>query len=712
MNRMYFGFIASVLAIILSANCVFAQNTAQTLPYTESFSSNSGWTYVNAEDLDEATFNSWWIDQGRLFVYYGYGDYTNASYNDDCATSYAYRTIKLGTSDSVRIEFDITVGGERSYDYALVLFAPTSQTYTGSTSCFDPDCLNSSYKLFGPMSNLAAVHKDTTIANPSPNGTYNIVFVWHNDADNFYNPSAIVDNLSITEVNAPAPAIDVNMSKYITLTSDSEAVIDRLNFLASTDSTGVRIVRGSFDTTFIIGTTWSNNAIRVSGISNTTKIYGNISSFYLNDYGNNSLLALNLSHNTSLDSLYCINGQLTNLDVSGLTNLKTLACYVNQLTSLDVSGLTNLQTLACYGNQLTSLDVSGLTNLQTLACYVNQLTSLDVSGLTNLQKLYCDENQLTSLDVSGLTNLKRLDCADNQLTSLDVSGLTNLQMLTCADNQLTSLDVSGLTNLQMLTCEYNQLTSLDVSGLTNLQMLTCEDNQLTSLNVNGCVNLELWDCAKNQLTSLDVNGLTNLQELYCYENQLTSLNVNGCTNLQRLECYENQLTSLNVNGCSALRYIDMENNSFSTQALDLLFCQLPIIATDDTATFFVYGSNDNYATFLLANSSNALDKNWSLYYFDADYNKQKTPATIGTYVCGSEPAGLDMVDSESLTLYPNPAQNEVFIKGIYGEMVKVFDNGGKLVKQEIINERLDISNLASGVYYIQVKGITNKIIKE
>ena len=649
MNRMYFGFIASVLAIILSANCVFAQNTAQTLPYTESFSSNSGWTYVNAEDLDEATFNSWWIDQGRLFVYYGYGDYTNASYNDDCATSYAYRTIKLGTSDSVRIEFDITVGGERSYDYALVLFAPTSQTYTGSTSCFDPDCLNSSYKLFGPMSNLAAVHKDTTIANPSPNGTYNIVFVWHNDADNFYNPSAIVDNLSITEVNAPAPAIDVNMSKYITLTSDSEAVIDRLNFLASTDSTGVRIVRGSFDTTFIIGTTWSNNAIRVSGISNTTKIYGNISSFYLNDYGNNSLLALNLSHNTSLDSLYCINGQLTNLDVSGLTNLKTLACYVNQLTSLDVS---------------------------------------------------------------GLTNLKRLDCADNQLTSLDVSGLTNLQMLTCADNQLTSLDVSGLTNLQMLTCEYNQLTSLDVSGLTNLQMLTCEDNQLTSLNVNGCVNLELWDCAKNQLTSLDVNGLTNLQELYCYENQLTSLNVNGCTNLQRLECYENQLTSLNVNGCSALRYIDMENNSFSTQALDLLFCQLPIIATDDTATFFVYGSNDNYATFLLANSSNALDKNWSLYYFDADYNKQKTPATIGTYVCGSEPAGLDMVDSESLTLYPNPAQNEVFIKGIYGEMVKVFDNGGKLVKQEIINERLDISNLASGVYYIQVKGITNKIIKE
>ncbi len=695
MNRMYFGFIASVLAIILSANCVFAQNTAQTLPYTESFSSNSGWTYVNAEDFDEANFNSWWIDQGRLFVYYGYGDYTNASYNDDCATSYAYRTIKLGTSDSVRIEFDITVGGEKSgntyFDYALVLFAPTSQTYTGSTSCFDPDCLNSSYKLFGPMSNLASVHKDTTIANPSPNGTYNIVFVWHNDADNFYNPSAMVDNLSITEVNAPAPAIDVNMSKYITLTSDSEAVIDRLNFLASTDSTGVRIVRGSFDTTFIIGTTWSNNAIRVSGISDTTKIYGNISSFYLNDYGNNSLLALNLSHNTSLDSLYCINGQLTNLDVSGLTNLQTLKCYSNLLTSLDVSGLTNLQTLECYSNQLTSLNVNGCTNLEELYCYENQLTSLDVSGLTNLQTLECYSNQLTSLNVNGLTNLQILFCDENRLTSLDVSGLTNLQRLECYYNQLTSLDVSGVTNLQTLKCYSNRLTSLDVSGLTNLQTLECYSNQLTSLNVNGC---------------------TNLEELYCYENQLTSLDVSGLTNLQTLECYSNQLTSLNVNGYSALRYIDMENNNFSTQALDLLFCQLPIIATDDTATFCVYGSNDNYATFLLANSSNALDKNWSLYYFDANYNRQKTPATAGTYVCGSEPAGLDMVDSESLTLYPNPAQNEVFIKGICGEIVKVFDNGGKLVKQEIINERLDISNLASGVYYIQVNGITNKIIKE
>lgn len=87
-KKMINGFMASVLAILLSANCIFAQ-TQETIIFSDDFSSDSGWVYSNAYTLstDTSYHNYWRIHGGKLFICSGIGDLNTASYEpyDKCA---------------------------------------------------------------------------------------------------------------------------------------------------------------------------------------------------------------------------------------------------------------------------------------------------------------------------------------------------------------------------------------------------------------------------------------------------------------------------------------------------------------------------------------------------------------------------------------------------------------------------------------------------
>ncbi len=340
-------------------------------------------------------------------------------------------------------------------------------------------------------------------------------------------------------------------------------------------------------------------------------------------------------------------------------------------TIMTIYGDINYFFCSHNGSKITALDASHNTSLITIHCYDNQLTNLNVSGLTDLKILYCNYNQLTNLDVSELTNLMYFGCSDNQLTNLDISHLTNLIEYDCQYNQLTSIDISHLTNLMECVCSSNQLTSLDVSHLTNLTYLYCNNNQLTSLDVNGLTKLEVLDCENNQLTSLNISGLTS---------------------------------KFNMLSCNS--------NQFTTQAIDNIFCQLPDRTHDEYGVIKIADYPADPIV-LATNKNNATDKNWEVQCYQVlSDNWVDFPQTNGTYVCGSESLALEDAENTQINLYPNPAKDEIVIKGVQGQMIKIFDINGKLVKQEIIKEKLDIKDLANGVYYLQVKDITTKLIKQ
>lgn len=170
--------------------------------------------------------------------------------------------------------------------------------------------------------------------------------------------------------------------------------------------------------------------------------------------------------------------------------------------------------LFLQNKNITSLaGIEYFTDLETLDCMDNQLTTLDVTKLTSLKFLVCNDNQLTALDVTGLTSLKNLFCSDNQLTTLDVTGLTSLTDLECNGNQLVSLDVSTLKELQILWCHGNKMTALDITHNAYLGDLKCgnqQDNQQLTLTLWD-TKKEFWDRMLNRYSDENSNVTTILK---------------------------------------------------------------------------------------------------------------------------------------------------------------------------------------------------------
>ena len=86
-------------------------------------------------------------------------------------------------------------------------------------------------------------------------------------------------------------------------------------------------------------------------------------------------------------------------------------------------------------------------------------------------------------------------------------------------------------------------------------------------------------------------------------------------------------------------------------------------------------------------------------------------------VIGGDPeTGVENVNGLSITVYPNPSMDELFIEGMeIGDVLRIYAVDGTLVKtQEVESEitRIDVTDLVVGSYLIQSKGNVVKFIKE
>ncbi|RED21976.1 gliding motility-associated-like protein [Flavobacterium cutihirudinis] len=310
----------------------------------------------------------------------------------------------------------------------------------------------------------------------------------------------------------------------------------------------------------------------------------NLGRFDTNPTITNNISNLDLSKNTSLQTLVCSYNKLSSLDLSKNINLLTLYLDNNIFTSVDISKNTSLTTFYCNDNKLTSLDISKSLNLSNITCYNNQLSSLDISNNSKIQNLSCSNNPILNLDVSKAPKLVDLTCGNNQLTNLDVSTNIFLTSLLCPENKLSTLDVSQNTKLINLGCVSNQLTTIDISKNIALENLSIDNNQLTNLDVSknillknlgsGNNNLSNIDISKNivlenlmlpgnHLSSLDISKNSNLIVLSCENNSITTLDATKNPNLSNFFCGKNQLTSLNLkNGNNSKLFgIDFKSNS-------------------------------------------------------------------------------------------------------------------------------------------------------
>ncbi|MBR5398798.1 MAG: hypothetical protein IK103_03290 [Bacteroidales bacterium] len=227
-----------------------------------------------------------------------------------------------------------------------------------------------------------------------------------------------------------------------------------------------------------------------------------------------------ISYFKKLTTLNCRKNKLTGLNVRGNTALTYLDCSWNSnITSLDVTDNLLLEYLDCSRNNLSYLDVSHNTELKTLQCVDNEnLESLNVANNSKLETLHCSMlRNLTSLDVTHNPNLTTLNCGICSIESLDISHNPALTVLYCNDNKLQSLNLSGHPYITNLWCGGNQLESLNIGELTLLTELHCQHNQLSTLDISANTALTDLSCYDNYLTgTLDVSAHTSLLELHAW----------------------------------------------------------------------------------------------------------------------------------------------------------------------------------------------------
>ena len=104
--------------------------------------------------------------------------------------------------------------------------------------------------------------------------------------------------------------------------------------------------------------------------------------------------------------------------------------------------------------------------------------------------------------------------------------------------------------------------------------------------------------------------------------------------------------------------------------------------------------------------------------FDSSNSSQNLQWFI-TPIDGVSAKSLDVIDSQNVIVYPNPVATTATIQGAANTTVHIYNLNGKIVfTKNIVNESevIDLTTLASGVYYVQIKGLLStsviKIIKQ
>ena len=273
-----------------------------------------------------------------------------------------------------------------------------------------------------------------------------------------------------------------------------------------------------------------------------------------------------------------------------------------------------------------------------------------------------DTNNDGEIQVSEAEIVLGLRVSNIEIVSMEgIQSFINIERLNCTNNDINSLDLTQNINLTRLYCDNNNLSVLDVTQNTLLNEFSCIHNNISTLDLSQNLSLYFFDCGDNDITSLDLSANLNLDGIFCYSNPLVDLNIkNGNnTNISQLHAYGTPLLCIQVDD------VNYANNQICDPTDDWGWCK--------------------------------------------DFND--------VYSEDCENLGVIEIANQSFSFYPNPTQNSLFIESTTAiENARIYNLQGQLIKEEASTSRIDVSNLASGLYFVQVESnaviITKKFIKE
>ncbi len=475
----------------------------------------------------------------------------------------------------------------------------------------------------------------------------------------------------------------------------------------------------------------------------------NLSALYAMD---NELSTVDLSNNLELGSLWIFNNQLTSLDVSNNANLRYLECKINSLTELDLSNNVNLTHLECQSNSLETLNLRNGNNeiLTTMNSTLNpSLTCINVddasasrpeciaedtgwcvgagveystdcipldfpdvnfeNALTNTLSadfdgdftidgdvdsnddgfiqvseaeavigLYVEDNNIISLEgLSEFKNMKHLFAQNNPITSIDLTQNEFIEIIDLSNCELGSLSLEN-TSIIAINLNNNNLTEIDISQNVNLEILKIEGNNINDINFSNNTLLREVNISSNNLSILDLSNNQNLETLRCNDNQLENLDFSNIQNIGYLNCSNNSLLNLDLrNGFNAILQT--------------------MISTGNNNLFCLNVDNEN-ANLPVCQPSTL--EGWCL----DPWSEVNEDCTI---------LGIESYSLEEIIIYPNPTNNFLNINfSISIDQINIYSIDGRMIKEAFNVKKIDVSELANGIYLIRI-GIKNqKLLKE
>lgn len=324
------------------------------------------------------------------------------------------------------------------------------------------------------------------------------------------------------------------------------------------------------------------NLMSVRNLTNIDEIsfFTNLTAF--NSYGN-SLRNVTFTNNT----------RLKNIVISGVHESSSILRKTN---SVDLSNNTTLESLILIGNSIENIDLTNKTNLEKIQVSNNNLRSIDVTDCTALVTLEVNDNirYLDAIDVSNNSLLKRLNISGTKIKNLDLDNNT----------ALTNLNISK-TNIDLLDLRNNTaLIDLNVSE-TYIDFLDCTSNpHLKNLDASSCTYLKELNASVNSLSSLNIED-SRIKNLYMKGNHEFYIPENF-KNFQLEDAYSLRLVCTdpiaNFNDFEKYMKSLRFNGSLNSSTAD---CK-PITKTDLSAYFTIYPNPAK--RYLSVNTQNNLDR--------------------------------------------------------------------------------------------------------
>ncbi|MGB0917861.1 MAG: T9SS type A sorting domain-containing protein, partial [Flavobacteriales bacterium] len=412
--------------------------------------------------------------------------------------------------------------------------------------------------------------------------------------------------------------------------------------------------------------------------------------------------------------------------IEAFPNVQTLSIRNNQLTNIDVSQNTAMIALYCDNNQLTSLSVTANINLTELDAANNQIGSLDVSSNLALVNLYVNDNSLTYLDASANGSVRRFRAGDNSLTYLNIANGNN--------SNFVVFEASGnpaLTCIQVDSETYSNTNWTDIDGTASYStncpacVVNIPDATVKSLLVgNASINTN----SNSEIECTEAAAFTGQLDLFGFPAIVDLTGIEAFTSITRLRCDNNSLTSLDLSQNTALTWLICSGNSLTeldlsnNLSLEQVRCNSNLLSNFDLSVHsnFTYleCNNNPISTLNVANGNNA-----NISYFSATNNPNlmciqvdNATASAGSpfwhedatasYSENCQTVGISEATTETFSVYPNPAVNTLTIanSGTAIANITLINVTGKTVKTVAANTTtIDVSNLTSGVYFLQVQ---------